>query len=263
MNSGTLVDLIQESYNPEYGWGQYGNYQLFIRRSDGYVNATKLCEDNNKDIYNWMILDVTKVLVREMIKLLERSPSKFQNHKSKIIQGIYVHPFMVPHIINWIQPSFMITMAELTNKSILTCFQNNSLKEISSKLDRVVKTIQQLNIGMERLLTEIDHENGETYVFYICEQNEQNALYFQYHACPQQLDIFLSKMKKRYPRMRELIRFESVSNAFELSNEFMRRVSNRVVDGEYQTFILSEPFDEQRVVVLVNAIFEERAIYTC
>jgi len=44
----SISDLIYENINKYYGYGNYLGLKLLIHRDTGFVNATKLCDENNK-----------------------------------------------------------------------------------------------------------------------------------------------------------------------------------------------------------------------
>lgn len=87
----------------EYIEGKYGNYNIIIMSSNGYINATELCLSHNKRFNTWRYTKKNK----RLIKYVSNSLIKISN--SNTFNGIYVHPLLLPHIVFWLSPTTTIS----------------------------------------------------------------------------------------------------------------------------------------------------------
>ena len=105
MNAQSITNLAYESINEKYSRAKYGEFNVIMDMSNGYINGTKLCSDGNKKIYHWMENKSNK----ELIKYFEECQYGAQNSvrqtyevrngtNSNNINGTYVHSDLIPHI---------------------------------------------------------------------------------------------------------------------------------------------------------------------
>ena len=45
MTTNPLKDIAFEDINTEYCYGKYGDFNVIMKKSNGYINATKMCQD--------------------------------------------------------------------------------------------------------------------------------------------------------------------------------------------------------------------------
>jgi len=45
--------IIFEHINEKYAYGAYGDFKVIIMKKNNYINATKLCNENNKRYEYW------------------------------------------------------------------------------------------------------------------------------------------------------------------------------------------------------------------
>ena len=109
MNTLSITNLAYESINEKYSKAKYGDFDVIMDITNGYINATKLCADGGKKIYHWMENKSNK----ELIKYFEincggaRQTYEVRNGtKSNNINGTYVHQLLIPHIACWVSPLF-------------------------------------------------------------------------------------------------------------------------------------------------------------
>lgn len=55
-----------ELIDNQYEWGYYSDFKFLIMAQNGYIIATKLCQDGNKRFRNWLNNDYTVNLVNEL-----------------------------------------------------------------------------------------------------------------------------------------------------------------------------------------------------
>ena len=58
-----LSKICFEQIRDNYYHGQHGNFSAIIDKENGYVNATKLCNDGGKKFYHWSESKVSKDLI--------------------------------------------------------------------------------------------------------------------------------------------------------------------------------------------------------
>ena len=49
----SLVNLISQDINDEYGYAKYLSHDVIIMKKNGYINMTKLCDQYGKAFRNW------------------------------------------------------------------------------------------------------------------------------------------------------------------------------------------------------------------
>ena len=102
-----------------YYYGYYGQFRVVVDKSDGFINATKLCSDGGKQFYHWNESKMSKDLISTLqqfnfnlsVDLDEsREPWSMANYaptpnvtkhihtfnvseEDKAISGTYCHPF--------------------------------------------------------------------------------------------------------------------------------------------------------------------------
>src|SRR5271156_6076913 len=111
-----LSQVTFEQIKDNFWYGLYGEFRVIIDKSDGYVNATKLCSSGGKQFYQWsrneasqqlkkalegdMVLDNThdeKNELQSTPRQIFRGVCKYieNQHKSDADRtkcGTYVHP---------------------------------------------------------------------------------------------------------------------------------------------------------------------------
>jgi hypothetical protein len=135
--------LCEIGFHPikdNFCYGYYGPFRVIIDKQDGFVNATKLCNEGGKNYYDW----IRNKTAKELILALERSkfadsiadysPSTSQvvandvsrwvsrrvqteniSEADRLISGTYCNPLLIPHIACWVSPSFALMVSEIVN----------------------------------------------------------------------------------------------------------------------------------------------------
>lgn len=95
----------------------------------GYINSTDLCNIFNKKIVDWTNKNNTVNMINEFKKLLHSDIElvKYIQHEIKEINGMYIHPLLLPHIISWISPYFAykISISNLRSNKCTEIIPNN------------------------------------------------------------------------------------------------------------------------------------------
>jgi hypothetical protein len=124
-----------------FWYGYYGPLRVVVDKTDGFINATKLCLDGGKQFYHWKESKVSKELIstlqsfnfahaidddqsREPWSVASYTPipevirfvrTSHESDIDKAIIGTYCHPLLIPHIACWVSPNFAIKVSSIIN----------------------------------------------------------------------------------------------------------------------------------------------------
>ena len=105
--------------------------ELELFREDGYINATKLCQDGGKLFGHWKYLDSTKRHIEELSKELSISIDKLIQIKKggnikNINQGSWIHPRLGCLLAQWISPTFGVKVSKWIEDWRKTSIRNDN-----------------------------------------------------------------------------------------------------------------------------------------
>ena len=159
MENVKLSNCIYEHIKDTFYYGLFGDFRLVIDKSTGFFNATKLCDQGGKNLFNWKRLEKSK----RMIEYYQRTrPSDLKggflyevhgdnsDPKSRQFTGTYVPQELILEIASWVSIEFY----DKCNKIILNYFVNEFKKMNKSALEEKIKQIEQLEEQMESLSLE-------------------------------------------------------------------------------------------------------------
>ena len=63
-NNLNITNLAYEKINDKYSKAKYGDFDVIMDVTNGYINATKLCTDGGKKMCNWLRNDNSKELIK-------------------------------------------------------------------------------------------------------------------------------------------------------------------------------------------------------
>lgn len=116
-----MVKLIYEDINDKYASVNHGDFQMIIMKENGYINATKICNeyktknDRKKEFRYWKENSATNELLKEFSKYLQIPIDDLMivitGGKITNIRGTYVHPLLVTSIAHWISPQFAVKVS--------------------------------------------------------------------------------------------------------------------------------------------------------
>ena len=64
MNAQSITNLAYETINEKYSRAKYGDFDVIMDITNGYINATKLCADGGKQMKAWLRNDCNKELIK-------------------------------------------------------------------------------------------------------------------------------------------------------------------------------------------------------
>ena len=59
-----LGEVAFEQIQGNYWYGAYGEFRVVMMKSNGYINATKMCNDGGKRFFNWSDLKSSHQLIQ-------------------------------------------------------------------------------------------------------------------------------------------------------------------------------------------------------
>jgi hypothetical protein len=119
MSSNPLEHIAFEDINDEYCYGNYGEFKVIMMKKNGYINATKMCQDiaeqsgSKKEYRKWHENKSVDELINAVSDELH-IPQKelFIIPKvENILRGTYVHPLIITHIAMWCSPLFAVKVS--------------------------------------------------------------------------------------------------------------------------------------------------------
>ena len=156
-NNLDITKLAYEKINDKYSKAKYGEFDVIMDMTTGYINATKLCTDGGKQVKAWLRNDGNK----ELIKYFENSHRSNFTPMTNILtggqntelRGTYVHPKLITHIASWVSPAFAWKVSEIVNNFL-----------IKEKEDEIMKTkflVKQKDCKIDELKIMLEKESEE------------------------------------------------------------------------------------------------------
>ena len=156
----------------------------FIRKEDGYINATKLCKEGGKEFKDWNRLENTKKMIDILSKYTHIDIDKLMNVEKGRYGGSWIHPLLATNIAQWISIEFSVKVSfwidewkklnnniDIYNNEIINIkpdFTRQKEREIQNKLQKELGgEIEVLtDSGIVDLLTDneiIEIKNGKNW----------------------------------------------------------------------------------------------------
>ena len=144
INKDRLVAF--EDINDKYAWAYYGQFKLIMMKENGYVNATKMCDDSNKKIFHWKENKRSKNLINYLKQSnyigIPIDPIVTITTCENDLRGTYVHTDLVLDIASWISEEFYFKTSK-----IVTEYHNRESREKLEKLHRIALVSHQAEIN--------------------------------------------------------------------------------------------------------------------
>ena len=104
--------------NNEFVRTKVGDMEVFMMKSNGYMNATELCENTGKELKKWS--DNSNSI--ELINRLSLSVGlpkneliiKFEGNQGMNVSynGTYIHPKLIVHVAIWCSPGYALMVSD-------------------------------------------------------------------------------------------------------------------------------------------------------
>ena len=162
----TNLNLIYDTINDKFGIGCFGEFEVAIMRSNGYVNVSKLVQQAKtkngepKLFKNWYQNDRSKELI-EAVSATTRLPieSILQEVKQggdQRLTGTYAHPVLVPMIAQWASAVYSIKVSHIMLKYHETENKAYQIQVLQEKADLTADLAEKKAL-LEETRAEIDN----------------------------------------------------------------------------------------------------------
>src|SRR5277367_1540403 len=179
-SSSHLSAICFEHIKDDYWYGAYGEFRVVMMKTNGWVNASKMCKDGGKDMYYWTRLQSTKQLLAAYDRLKasenttdiktedgntcgDREPGipghgsntlkiVVENNFSeagRLIRGTYCPADLIPSIAGWISPEFQLKANRIINH-YLTCEYKTKLALTEAKLEIIGADLEKSETDLAR-----------------------------------------------------------------------------------------------------------------
>ena len=159
----SLNNIVIEQINDNYYRGEFLGLDLVIDKNTGYFNATKLCQDGNREFKTWHRTKKTKDLIKYVSKIyygadLHRNGLyEVKDGKrcvtTKDISGTYVCKELILDIASWISPEFYLKCNGIILSHAQAEFKKQheqEIKEKDCKIDELFKKLEEARIKHEQ-----------------------------------------------------------------------------------------------------------------
>lgn len=182
-NAKDIRNIAFEQIYENYHWGKYGEFRVIIDLNDGYINATKLCNQamtkggKPKEYYEYTKTKESKA-IKEDVSLEHGIPCSSLEREingrykdNEIIKGTYVHPEMISNIAGWASNEFARKIRKIINeyytkqaieeKDKIIMEQSRKLGEKDEMLVEKDKKILTLEEKMDLMMKKMDDQTLE------------------------------------------------------------------------------------------------------
>ena len=153
-----LNQIIYESIDENYGFGKYGDFQVIIRKKDGYINATKLCKDGGKELKHWKETQYNTILFQKYTTIIgvDKSTPIMETNISGHLhtRGTYVHPILIPHIASWVSAEFAIRVSYIVNNFIVREYKEQ-LRIKDTRIDELLNEVKSQSLEIHQQTAQI------------------------------------------------------------------------------------------------------------
>ena len=140
-----ITKLAYESIDDTYSHAEYGDFKVIMNIKTGYINATKLCADGEKQMKNWMRNDNAKELV-ECVEnnTLNNEPVLITDNSYGLTRGTYAHPDLIPHIASWVSPKFAIKVSKIVNEFLIR-EREEVIRRLTGEKSELIQMLEESN----------------------------------------------------------------------------------------------------------------------
>lgn len=208
VNDLNINDFNTDSFMQIKNTFWYSNYygrQIVIDSRSGYINATKLCIQENKSYGNWIQTKKMKEILKNFTSGNQYgSHYQIKGNNSDILTkkytGTFIHPDLLPHLIFWLDKNKkgdVIFIYILTNNHLE---QQNIYKigTTSKSIDSILKFINKTRHSSEhcyvKSLYSCHNKKSLDVIFrYKLQKYRENSKYFRCH-----IDIIENSFNKQH-----------------------------------------------------------------
>ena len=241
MNS-TMNEIIFQDINDNFAYGIYLHFNVIIMKSNGYINATKLCKHvEGKDYKEWRRYKNAQELIKELensVSVNSRPPEIECFNIENNIKGIYVHPDLIPHIASYMSPKYAIMISKIVNEYAINHFK--TIMEIKDKsIKKAQKEIHDLDEALEN--------KSDNYVVAPANEKKQHVFYITRE--PNNLYKVHRIQKERFKETDNIVIALNSPNAINMGVRLRERLRYK-----YNQFILDGITENElkKIVIEIN-----------
>lgn len=138
-----IYSTIKNTSNKNaFSRGKFSGLDIIIMNKNGYINATKICDNKNETFNNWIkereSLDYIDFLSAKINIPRDDMITDVDDNNNDVV-GTYVHPELIVNIASWCSPSFACKV----NRCVLDYFAEEAVlkkdKSLREKCDIIAK----------------------------------------------------------------------------------------------------------------------------
>ncbi|CAI2358705.1 KilA-N DNA-binding domain-containing protein [uncultured virus] len=158
------ISLITTYKTIEYCNGKYGDFEVIIRKDNGYINVTKLLAKYGKEIAGWHRLIASKIHLEKVCSHLGCARDDLSiellggNKTVAAISGTYYHPLLIPQIITWAKPEFGIESSMIVNQFM----GQKVLDELRHEKDAVIEKHEATIDDLKKMMAKFHEKQDKT-----------------------------------------------------------------------------------------------------
>ncbi|KAG2172413.1 hypothetical protein INT43_004955 [Umbelopsis isabellina] len=129
-----------QSVDNEYEWGTYFDLKVLIMSRNGYINATKMCQDHNKRLDHWLHNSWSKDYINSFGGVPGKSGTPcivVINSGSNDNRGTYVHLDIITYIAAWISVETARKVSSIANE-----YRDRKQKRIIHEKDDKISNLE-------------------------------------------------------------------------------------------------------------------------
>ena len=113
-------------------------------RSDGYVNATKMCKDSGKEWKHYKEIQTTRKFLDELSRSVDLSTDDLISTNIKganETRGTFVHPDIAINLAQWISPAFAVSVSQLVRRYATGKVTTHESKKMASDVAKATQHV--------------------------------------------------------------------------------------------------------------------------
>ena len=174
-NNLNITNLAYEKINDKYSKAKYGDFDVIMDMTNGYINATKLCTDGGKKMCAWLRNDNSK----ELIKFFKEEniykgsmqlcidPLYMISTGPNDLRGTYIDSKLACMVAIWISPAFAFKVSNIVNDFLIR-EKEDEIRKLSGDKCRLEKMFEK-----ESKRTEEAEKRAEAILLKMTLQNEK------------------------------------------------------------------------------------------
>ena len=160
-----MEEIYYKQITEGYSYAHFLGVNVIIKHDDGYVNATQLCKDGNKDFKNWKRLKQSQDFIKyyelkmgvkdELFKVINGGKGV-----GLIIRGTYVHPNLITVIASWVSLELADRVGLIARECAAEEWKNYSQIERDARFQLSQAMIEKMKVDKENSMSNDNDGDG-------------------------------------------------------------------------------------------------------